>query len=120
MDLESARARRGASALAGKPAPTPIDRTNAVPRIAGAECETLARDVLLEQPGIAAVEEVRVKTRWGRMRNVTARLRIQDGADARDVCRCAAEALAKQLRVADVCLVTAVARGETASQERIL
>jgi hypothetical protein len=120
MDLESVRARRGASALAGKPAPPPIDRTNAVPRIAGAECETLARDVLLEQPGVAAVEEVRVKKRWGRLRSVTACITIQCGVDARDVCRCAAQALGTQLRVADVCLVTAVAPGEIVSQERTL
>ena len=117
MDLESLRARHIASALAGKPALPPIDRTDAVPGIAGMACEALACQVLLAQRGVAAVEAVRVKKRWGRMRSVTACLRIQDGADSRDVCRCAAEALARQLRVADVCLVTAVAPGETTARK---
>jgi Flp pilus assembly CpaE family ATPase len=76
--------------------------------------------VLLEQPGVAAVEELEIKRRWGKTRSVTARISFHGGADARDVCRSAAQALAKQLRVADVCLVTAAALGETASREGTL
>ena len=63
------------------------------------------------------MEEVRVKKRWGRMRSVTARIRIHSGDDVRDVCSCAAEALARQLHVTDVCLVNALARAGTASRE---
>lgn len=66
-----------------------------------------ATQALLEQPGVAAVEELEIKRRWGRTRSVTACIRIRGGADARDVCRCAAESLGKLLHVADVCLVTA-------------
>lgn len=74
--------------------------------------EALARRVLLEQPGVAAVEELRVVKRWGRARSVTASIRIHRSDDARDVCHRAAQALVERLRVADVCLVTAVALGE--------
>ena len=79
--------------------------------------EALARRVLLEQPGIAAVEELQVQRRWGRTRSVAACIRVHDGADARDVCHSAAQALGERLRVVDVCLVTAVAPGETVSWE---
>ena len=77
-----------------------------------------ATQALLEQPGVAAVEELEIKRRWGRARSVTACIRIHGGGvDARDVCRCAAEALGRLLHVADVCLVTAVAPGETVSRQ---
>ena len=112
MDPELVHARRIAPALAGKPGPRVIDRIYAALDLSGAPCGTSARRVLLEQPGAAAVQEVRVEKRWGRTRSVTARIRIHGGADAREVCRCAAQALAQQLRVADVCLVTAVATGK--------
>ena len=112
MDSEPVQARHIAPALAGKPGRRVIDRIYAALVFAGAACDTSARRVLLEQPGVAAVEEVRVEKRWGRTRSVTARIRIHGGADAREVCRCAAQALVRQLRVADVCLVTAVATGK--------
>lgn len=82
--------------------------------------ETLVRGVLLGQRGVAAVDELRVERRWGRTRSVTACIRIHAGVDARDVCRCAAQALAKQFRVADICLMTAVAPAETVSREGTL
>lgn len=76
-----------------------------------------ATQALLEQPGVAAVEELEIKRRWGRTRSVTASIRIHGGADARDVCRCAAESLGRLLHVSDVCLVTAVAPGDAVSRE---
>lgn len=76
-----------------------------------------ATQALLEQPGVAAVEELEIKRRWGRTRSVTACIRIHGGVDARDVCRRAVEALGRLLHVADVCLVTAVAPVETVSRE---
>jgi hypothetical protein len=79
--------------------------------------EALVRRVLLKQPGIAAVEELRVERRWGRMRSVTVCISIHGGADARDVCHRAAQALVERLRVVDVCLVTAAAPGEAVSRE---
>ncbi len=79
-----------------------------------------ATQVLLEQPGVAAVEALEIKRRWGRTRSVTARIRFHRGAEARDICRSAAQALAKQLGAIDVCLVIAVAAGETVSREATL
>jgi hypothetical protein len=79
-----------------------------------------ATQALLEQRGVAAVEELEIKRRWGRARSVKACIRIHGGVDARDVCRSAAEALGRLLHVADVCLVTALARAETASREGAL
>jgi len=66
-----------------------------------------ATRVLLEQPGVAAIEELQVKRRWGRTRSVTACIRVTGGADARDVCHSAARVLAERLRVTEVCLVSA-------------
>lgn len=79
--------------------------------------ETLARRVLLGQPGVAAVEDLRLERRWGRTRSVMACIRVHGGAHARDVCQGAAQALVERLRVVDVCLVTAVAPGETVLRE---
>lgn len=71
------------------------------------ESEHAVRKVLLGQPGIAAIEELHVKRRWGRMRGVMACVTIAGGADPHKVCRCAAEVLSRRLHVADVCLVAA-------------
>jgi hypothetical protein len=60
--------------------------------------EALARRALLEQAGVATVEELRVKKRWGRTRSVSACIRIHSDADAREVCRRAAQALVERLR----------------------
>lgn len=76
-----------------------------------------ATQSLLEQPGVAAVVELKIKRRWGRARSVTACIRIHGGADARDACRCAADSLARLLHVADVCLVTALPPVETDSRQ---
>lgn len=75
---------------------------------------------LLEQPGVAAVEELKIKRRWGRARSVTACVRIHGGADAHDVCCRAAESLARLLHVADVCLVTALPPLEADSRQGTL
>ena len=79
-----------------------------------------ATQALLEQPGVAAVEGLEIKRRWGRARSVTACITIHDGADARDVCRWAAEALRRELHATDVCLVTALSPVEAVSRKRTL
>lgn len=71
------------------------------------ESEHAIRNVLLDQPGIAAVDRLHVKRRWGRTRGVMACVTIAGGADPHEVCRNAVEALTSRLRVADVCLVAA-------------
>lgn len=115
MDSESEHARPVISAFAGKRRLRSVDRVDSIVEAPVSSCETLARHVLLAQPGVAAVQELSVKKRWGRTRGVTACIRIDGGADPRDVCRGAAHALTKQLGAADVCLVAAGERGETVS-----
>lgn len=115
METESEHARRIVAGLAGKQALRSIDPIDSIAETAVPASETLARRVLLAQSGIAAVEELHVKKRWGRTRGVTACIRIDGSADRRDVCRCAAAALTEKLGVADVCLVAAAEPGETVS-----
>jgi len=79
-----------------------------------------ATQALLEQPGVAAVEALDIRRRWGKARSVTACIRIHDGADARDVCRCAGESLGRLLHVADVCLVTALPPVEAGPRKKTL
>lgn len=79
-----------------------------------------ATQALLDQAGVAAVEELKIKRRWGRVRSVTACIRIHGGVDAGDVCRRAAESLARLLHVADACLVTALPPVEADSRQGTL
>lgn len=76
--------------------------------------ETSVRRILLQQPRVAEVKEVRVVRGPTGRRQLLVRIRIAEGCDARDVSRHATEALFRNLPATEIHLVVAADDGSAA------